>query len=101
MITEVEQPRDMETICMNENALSNISDSETMEGLTDGPIDCSDIPPLTEAFFKNASLWIPPSQVARWLKIDLEVLEWFQANSGDPKRSMNEVLREYVAGRSV
>jgi uncharacterized protein (DUF4415 family) len=31
----------------------------------------------------------------------LEVLEWFQANSGDPKRSMNEVLREYVAGRSV
>jgi uncharacterized protein (DUF4415 family) len=82
---------------MNENALSNISDSETRESLTDRPIDCSDIPPLTEAFFKNASLRIPPSQVARWLKIDLEVLEWFQANSGDPKRSMNEVLREYVA----
>jgi hypothetical protein len=88
---------------MKENVLSNISqvDSETMESPMDGSIDCSDIPPLTEAFFKNASLRIPPSQVARWLKVDLEVLEWFQANSGDPKRSMNEVLREYVAGRSV
>jgi uncharacterized protein (DUF4415 family) len=56
---------------------------------------------LPEAFFKNAMLWIQLSQVARWLKIDRSVLEWFQANSGDPKRSMNEVLREYVAGRSV
>jgi uncharacterized protein (DUF4415 family) len=51
---------------------------------------------LPEAFFKNAMLWIQLSQVARWLKIDRSVLEWFQANSGDPKRSMNEVLREYV-----
>jgi uncharacterized protein (DUF4415 family) len=87
---------------MNEKVLSNISpvDSETMENLTDGPIDCSDIPQLTEAFFKNASLRIPPSQVARWLKIDLDVLEWFKANSSDPKCSMNEVLREHVARRS-
>jgi uncharacterized protein (DUF4415 family) len=52
---------------------------------------------LTEAFFKNATLRIPPSQVAQWLKVDLAVLEWFQANSSDPKRSMNEVLRDYVA----
>jgi uncharacterized protein (DUF4415 family) len=88
---------------MNENALINISqaDSEALENTIDEPIDCSDIPPLTEAFFENAMLRIPPSQVARWLKVDLEVLEWFQANSADPKRSMNEVLREYVARRSA
>ncbi len=87
---------------MNENVLSNISQvaSEALEHPTDGPIDCSDIPQLTEAFFKNASLRIPPSQVARWLKVDLEVLEWFQANSSDPKCSMNEVLRDHVARRS-
>lgn len=66
----------------------------------DEPIDCSDIPELTEAFFKNATRRIPPSQVARWLKVDLEVLEWFQASSTDPKRSMNEVLRDYVAHQS-
>jgi uncharacterized protein (DUF4415 family) len=66
----------------------------------DEPIDCSEIPELTEAFFKNATLRIPPSQVARWLKVDLAVLEWFQANSMDPKRSMNEVLRDYVAHQS-
>jgi uncharacterized protein (DUF4415 family) len=87
---------------MNENGLSNISqaDSEALEHLADAPIDCSDIPELTEAFFKNATLRIPPSQVARWLKVDLVVLEWFQANSTDPKRSMNEVLRDYVAHQS-
>jgi uncharacterized protein (DUF4415 family) len=87
---------------MNENVLSNISQvaAESLEHPTDAPIDCSDIPELTEAFFKNASLRIPPSQVARWLKVDLAVLEWFQANSSDPKCAMNEVLRDYVARRS-
>ncbi len=87
---------------MNENVLSNISqaDVEALEHPADALIDCSEIPELTEAFFKNASLRIPPSQIARWLKVDLEVLEWFQANSGDPKRSMNEVLQDYVARRS-
>ncbi len=87
---------------MNENALINISqaDSEALENTMDEPIDCSEIPELTEAFFKNASLRIPPSQIARWLKVDLAVLEWFQANSSDPKRSMNEVLQDYVAHRS-
>jgi hypothetical protein len=84
---------------MNENVLSNISqaDSEALEHTADAPIDCSEIPELTEAFFKNAALRIPPSQVARWLKVDLAVLE---ANSTDPKRSMNEVLRDYVAHQS-
>jgi uncharacterized protein (DUF4415 family) len=84
---------------MNENVLSNISqaDSEALEHRMDAPIDCSEIPELTEAFFQNATLRIPPSQVARWLKIDPAVLAWFQANSSDPKRSMNEVLRDYVA----
>jgi uncharacterized protein (DUF4415 family) len=72
----------------------------TLENTMDELIDCSDIPELTEAFFKNATLRIPPSQVARWLKIDLEVLEWFQANSSDPKRSMNEILRDYVANQA-
>jgi uncharacterized protein (DUF4415 family) len=72
----------------------------TLENTMDELIDCSDIPELTEAFFKNATLRIPPSQVARWLKIDLEVLEWFQVNSSDPKRSMNEILRDYVANQA-
>jgi hypothetical protein len=41
---------------MNENVLSNISqvDSEALENITDESIDCSEIPELTEAFFKNA-----------------------------------------------
>jgi uncharacterized protein (DUF4415 family) len=83
---------------MNENVLNNISqaDFEAVDNAADEQIDCSDIPPLTEAFFKNASLRIPPSQIARWLKVDLEVLVWFQANSSDPKRSMNDVLRDHV-----
>jgi uncharacterized protein (DUF4415 family) len=83
---------------MNENVLPSISqtDSEALEVAADEQIDCSDIPPLTEAFFKNASLRIPPSQIARWLKVDLEVLAWFQDNSSDPKRSMNDVLRDHV-----
>ncbi len=87
---------------MNENGLSNISqvDSEGLENGMEQPIDCSDIPELTEAFFKNATLRIPPRQVAHWLKVDRSVLEWFQANSGDPKRSMNEVLRDHVAHQS-
>ncbi len=83
---------------MSKNVLSNISqaDSEALEHTVDESIDCSEIPQLTEAFFKNAALRIPPSQIARWLKVDLEVLEWFQNHSSDPKQSMNEVLRDYV-----
>jgi uncharacterized protein (DUF4415 family) len=83
---------------MNNNALKTTSgtDWEALERMTDDDIDFSDIPPLTEEFFKNASLRIPAHQIPQWVKIDPDILEWFQAHSPEHKTSINDVLREYI-----
>jgi hypothetical protein len=42
--------------------------------MNDEDIDYSDIPPLTEVFFENATLRIPVSQAHRLVEIEPDVL---------------------------
>jgi uncharacterized protein (DUF4415 family) len=83
---------------MSGKDLSNTSRTnwEALEAREDEGIDYSDIPPLTEAFFEKATLRIPASQAQRLVQIDPDVLNWFQAQSGEYKALINSVLRRYA-----
>jgi len=64
--------------------------------MDDEGIDYSDIPPLTEAFFEKATLRIPATQARQLVKIEPDVLQWFQSQGGEYKDLINEVLRCYI-----
>lgn len=59
-------------------------------------IDYSDIPPLTEEFFQNATLRIPATQAKQLIQLDPDILQWFQAQGGEYKLLINSVLRRHI-----
>ena len=63
--------------------------------MTDEMIDTSDIPPLTEEFFKTATLQMP-SPVPITVNVEPEVLEWFRALGEDYLYRMAAALRIYA-----
>ena len=64
--------------------------------MTDEDIDYFDIPPLTDEFFKNATLRIPVKQAQQFVQTDPDVLSWFQAHSEKYKAAINSALRRYI-----
>ncbi|WP_242541726.1 BrnA antitoxin family protein [Leptolyngbya sp. Cla-17] len=64
--------------------------------MTDEEIDYSDIPPLTDEFFENATLRIPASQAQQLVQIDPDVLSWFQSHHKKYKTAINLALRHYI-----
>lgn len=83
---------------MNEKNLNNTSRTNwaALEAMDDAGIDYSDIPPLTEEFFENATLRIPASQAQRLVEIEPDVLNWFQSQGGEYKALINSILRRYI-----
>lgn len=86
---------------MSGKDLSNISRTNwaALESMDDEGIDYSDIPPLTEEFFEQATLRIPAPQAQQLVQIDPDILQWFQAQSGEYKALINSVLRRYIESK--
>lgn len=70
------------------------SDWERVDTMSDDEIDTSDIPPLTEKFFRRARVRMPKQSVT--VEIDADLLKWFQEQGDDYERRMNAALRLYV-----
>ena len=75
---------------------------EALANLRDEDIDFSDIPPLSDDFFKNA---VRNPYYARALKeqltirLDADILDWFKSRAKDGKgyqTDINKALRAYV-----
>ena len=83
---------------MSVNDSSNISPTNwvALEAMTDEDIDYSDIPPLTDEFFDNATLRIPAAQARNFIQLDAEVIAWFREQSAEYKTTINSVLRRYI-----
>ena len=64
--------------------------------MTDDKIDTTDIPPLGDAFFAEATLHTPKKSVAVTVHVDPEVLAWFQSQGEQCEARMNAALRIYV-----
>lgn len=74
------------------------SNAELM-AMTDDEIDCSDIPELTEEFWANATIRIPPQKQALSIRIDDDVVAWFKAQGKGYQSYMNAVLRSFVESK--
>ena len=72
------------------------TDWARIDAMTDEEIDTSDIPPLTEEFFKNATWRIPKPSVAVTVRVEPEVLSWFQAQGENYDLRMAAALRIYA-----
>ena len=81
---------------MSESAMQNSSETDwaRVDAMTDEDIDTSDIPPLTEEFFRRARVRMPKQRVS--VEIDTDLLNWFQAQGNHYERRMNAALRVYV-----
>ena len=83
---------------MNENAMNNTSKTnwEKLDSLTEEEIDTSDIPPLTEEFFRKSRWWKPVEQLNVLVQIEPKTLAWFQAQGEDYEKKMAAALQIYA-----
>lgn len=81
---------------VNDLNYTSHTDWAALEAMTDEEIDYSDIPPLTDDFFENATLRIPAAQAHNLIQIAPDIIAWFRAQSGEYKTLINSVLRRYM-----
>jgi uncharacterized protein (DUF4415 family) len=83
---------------MNEKNLNNQSETDwtRLEAMTDEDIDTSDIAPLDESFFANATLRMPKDKISVVVNIDPETNEWYVAQGAESKDLMTAALRIYA-----
>jgi uncharacterized protein (DUF4415 family) len=68
---------------------------EALAAMPDEEIDYSDIPPLTEDFWKNAvrNPFFKPVKKSTTLRIDADVLAWLKAQGKGYQSKINAILR--------
>ena len=62
----------------------------------DSDIDYSDIPELTDAFFRDAKVMQPQPKQQLTVRFDTDVVEWFRKDGKGYQSRMNAVLKAYV-----
>ena len=64
--------------------------------MPDSAIDYSDIPPLDEAFWKNAvqNPFYKPTKTSTTVRVDADVLAWLKGQGKGYQTKMNAILRE-------
>ena len=69
---------------------------EAIKAMPDSSIDTSDIPPLTDAFWKNAvrNPFYKPTKTATTVRIDSDVLNWLRAQGKGYQSRINAILRQ-------
>lgn len=72
------------------------TDWAKLEAMTDDEIDTSDIAPLDESFFANATLQMPKDKISVIVNVDRETIEWYEAQGEDRKNLMSAALRIYA-----
>lgn len=64
--------------------------------MPDSEIDYSDIPPLDEAFWKNAvrNPFYKPTKTSTTVRLDADVLTWLKSQGKGYQTRINAILRE-------
>ncbi len=75
------------------------TDWARLKAMKDEDIDTSDIPELTDDFFKKAVLW-PGTKKQITLRLDPDVIEFFKKQGRGYQSTINAVLRKYVEAHS-
>jgi uncharacterized protein (DUF4415 family) len=69
---------------------------EALESMPDGDIDYSDIPPLSDEFWKNAirNPFYKPTKTLTTVRLDSDVLMWLKSKGKGYQTRINAILRE-------
>ncbi len=82
----------------NPAALSSEQKGElnALAARTDAEIDVTEIPPLTEAFWKQAvrNPFYKPMKTQLTVRVDTDVLAWLRAAGGGYQTKLNTILRQ-------
>lgn len=81
-----------------------IAELKALSEMPDSEIDYSDIPPLTDEFFKNAKQGMMYRLVKQQttLRLDADILDWFKRHAKNGKgyqTDINKALRAYVVAQ--
>ena len=71
--------------------------AKRLKALPERAIDYSDIPRLSDDFFKTARLLMPQPKKPVAIRLDEDVLIWFQKQGAGYQSRINAVLRAYMA----
>ncbi len=71
------------------------TDWNRLDKMKDEDIDYSDIPVLDKDFFKNAEVRLPSKQSVT-IRLDSDVLTWFQKQGKGYQSRINKLLRIYM-----
>ena len=71
------------------------SELDALKAMPDAAIDTSDIPPLTDAFWKNAVLnpFYKPTKTSTTVRLDSDVLLWPRGQGKGYQSRINAILR--------
>jgi uncharacterized protein (DUF4415 family) len=72
------------------------TDWEWLDKAPDDEIDFSDIPPLGEDFWREATLRLPKPKKMVSIRLDEEILEWFKKKGPGYQTKINAVLKAYM-----
>ena len=64
--------------------------------MSDSDIDLSEVPELTEDFFKNAKVIMPETKKAVSIRLDSDVLSFFKHEGRGYQTKINAILRTYM-----
>ena len=69
---------------------------KALSEMPDSAIDYSDIPPLDDAFWKNAvrNPFYKPTKTSTTVRVDSDVLVWLKAEGKGYQTRINNILRE-------
>lgn len=76
------------------------TDWSRLREMPDRDIDCSEIAEQGPDFFRNATVRLPLPKKSVSIRLDRDVLEWFQAQGRGYQTRMNAVLRTYMQAHS-
>lgn len=72
------------------------TDMKRLKELKDEDIDTSEIPELNEDFWNSAELGSPIKKKLVSLRLDSDLLEWFQKRGKGYQTQMNQILRAFM-----
>jgi uncharacterized protein (DUF4415 family) len=77
------------------------TDWARLDAMRDEDIDLSDIPELSDTFFKNAVLRLPQPKAKVCIRLDQDILEWFKSQGKGYQTKINAVLRAFKESRGA
>lgn len=81
---------------MPKNKKSIKSNLKKIDQLHDDQIDYSDIPPLDDSFFSKMTVQLPHKKKVITLRLDQDILNFFQQQGKGYQTRMNAVLKAYM-----